>query len=67
MSDRPMFVLGQLVATPGALAKFEEARQRPRDFLARHAAADWGDLGEKDRQANDMPLPRRRAADRLSP
>ena len=30
MSNRPMFALGQLVATPGALAKFEEAGQHPR-------------------------------------
>ena len=42
MSDRPMFVLGQLVATPGALAKFEEAGQRPMEFLARHVSGDWG-------------------------
>ena len=53
MSDRPMFALGQLVATPGALAKFEEAGQRPMEFLARHLSGDWGDLGEEDRQAND--------------
>ena len=56
MSDRPMFVLGKLVATPGALAKFEEAGQQPMDFLARHAAGDWGDLGEKDRRANDIAI-----------
>ena len=56
MSDRPMFALGKLVATPGALAKFEEAGQHPRDFLARHAAGDWGDLGEKDRRANDIAI-----------
>ena len=44
MSDRPMFVLGQLVATPGVLAKFEEAGQRPMEFLARHASGDWGQV-----------------------
>ncbi len=53
MSDRPMFVLGQLVATPGALAKFEEAGQRPMEFLARHVSGDWGDLDVEDRRAND--------------
>ena len=42
MSDRPMFALGKLVATPGALAKFEEAGQQPRDFLARHVSGRLG-------------------------
>ncbi len=56
MSDRPMFALGKLVATPGALAKFEEAGQHPRDFLARHVSGDWGDLAEEDRRANDSAI-----------
>jgi hypothetical protein len=51
-----MFALGQLVATPGALAKFEEAGQRPMEFLARHVSGDWGDLGEEDRRANDIAI-----------
>ena len=53
MSDRPMFALGQLVVTPGALAQFEEAGQRPTEFLARQVSGDWGDLGVEDRRAND--------------
>ena len=56
MSDRPMFVLGQLVATPGVLAKFEEAGQRPMEFLACHASGDWGQLCEEDRRANDEAI-----------
>ena len=56
MSNRPMFALGQLVATPGALAKFEEAGQRPMEFLARHAAGDWGQVGPEDWRANDRAI-----------
>ena len=56
MSNRPMFALGQLVATPGALAKFEEAGQRPMEFLARHASVDWGQICAEDRRANDVAI-----------
>src|ERR1039458_3095686 len=33
----PLFPLGQIVATPGALAALERAQQPPACFLARHA------------------------------
>ena len=56
MSDKPMFALGQLAATPGALAKLEKAGQRPMDLLARHTPGDWGDLDEEDRRANDIAI-----------
>jgi hypothetical protein len=38
----PLFPLGQIVATPGALAALERAKQPPTCFLARHAIGDWG-------------------------
>ena len=31
--SNPMFALGKLVATPGALAKLTEAGQQPMDFI----------------------------------
>ncbi len=40
----PLFPLGQIVATPGALAALERAKQPPTCFLARHAmgtGANW--------------------------
>ena len=40
----PLFPLGQIVATPGALAALERAKQTPSCFLARHAIGDWGEL-----------------------
>ena len=36
-SKQPAFKLGQIIATPGALAALEKAGQQPREFLTRHA------------------------------
>jgi hypothetical protein len=38
----PLFSLGQLVATPGALALVAGAGASPAELLARHQAGDWG-------------------------
>jgi hypothetical protein len=56
--QQPLFSLGQLVATPGALAALEKAGQGPLDFLSRHVHGDWGDLGEEDRRENQFSLER---------
>lgn len=50
------FQLGQVVATPGALAALEESGEQPGEFLARYVAGDWGDLCEEDRQENEYSL-----------
>lgn len=50
------FNLGQLVATPGALAALEDSGQAPGEFLAGHASGDWGDLTEEDRNENNFSL-----------
>src|SRR5260370_31150888 len=44
--------LGQIVATPGALAALERANQPPTCFLARHAIGDWGELEPSDAAEN---------------
>ena len=38
---KPLFDLGQLVATPGALAALEKTGQNAMDFLSRHVRGDW--------------------------
>ncbi len=53
---RPLFSLGQIVATPGALDALEQAGITPLTLIARHVAGDWGDLGEEDKQANEEAL-----------
>lgn len=54
--SKPLFSLGQVVATPGALAALEEAGQEPMEFLRRHITGDWGDLVDEDKEANDRAL-----------
>jgi hypothetical protein len=49
----PLFDLGQLVATPGAL---EKAGQNAMEFLSRHVTGDWGDIPEEDRKENQYSL-----------
>ncbi len=49
----PRFDLGQVVATPGALAALEAAHCDLLDLLRRHAEGDWGDVEPDDRRAND--------------
>jgi hypothetical protein len=53
---KPLFDLGQLVATPGALAALEKAGQNPMDFFSRHVTGDWGELSEDDRKENQLSL-----------
>jgi hypothetical protein len=48
----PMFLLGRVVATPGALRALEHAEQSPIEFLDRHATGDWGELDEEDKGEN---------------
>jgi hypothetical protein len=52
----PKFALGSLVATPGALEALGRAGQSPADFLARHAAGDWGDVDATDGNLNDAAV-----------
>jgi hypothetical protein len=51
-----LFPLGQIVATPGALAALERAKQPPTCFLARHAIGDWGELEPADVGENKYSL-----------
>jgi hypothetical protein len=56
--QQPLFSLGRLVATPGALAALEKAGQTPLEFLARHVRGDWGELTADDRKENQLSLER---------
>jgi len=57
-TNTPLFSLGQVVVTPGALAALEKAGQGPQEFLSRHVHGDWGDLCEEDRKENQFSLER---------
>ncbi len=51
-----LFSLGQVVATPGAIAAMEAAGQSPLEFLCRHHRNDWGEVCGDDWRLNDESL-----------
>ena len=55
-SVKPLFPLGRIVATPGALDALARANQQPDDFLNRHTVGDWGELGGEDKAENKYSL-----------
>jgi hypothetical protein len=52
----PKFSLGQLVATPGALAAVEQSGDNLALFIRRHVQGDWGDLCADDIRENEFSL-----------
>lgn len=50
------FQLGQVVATPDALEALEQTQVRAAEFLNRHMAGDWGELGEEDKAENELSV-----------
>lgn len=55
-SPEPLFSLGQVVATPGALESLKVAEQDPQELLSRHITGDWGNLDEADKQENKFSV-----------
>jgi hypothetical protein len=52
----PLFPVGQVVATPGALEALSEAGQNPLELLKRHQSGDWGEMPEEDKKENDFSV-----------
>ena len=52
----PKFSLGQIVATPGALAALQEAQDSIWPYLQRHCNGDWGEVGREDKAENELSL-----------
>jgi hypothetical protein len=48
----PLFALGKIVATPGALEALNRSSQSPGEFLTKHARGEWADLDTFDTEAN---------------
>ena len=55
-ADEPLFPLGCIVATPGALDALARANQSPQEFPNRHVTGDWGELGDEDKAENNYSL-----------
>jgi hypothetical protein len=56
---RPLFPLGQLVATPSALAALQKAGQSPAEFLSLHVRGQWGDRAPGHQALVDLLLCRK--------
>ena len=54
--DKPLFPLGQLVATPGGAEALANNGSPIVQILQRHVSGDWGDLDEEDKRANDRAV-----------
>ena len=54
--SKPLFALGLIVATPGALDALTAAGSNGFEYLARHAQGDWGELSAEDKRENDLSV-----------
>ena len=52
----PLFPLGRIVATPGALAAIGISGDDLSTYLARHQSGDWGEVDAHDRKENQFSL-----------
>jgi hypothetical protein len=55
-NPKPLFELGQIVGTPGALQALEEDEQSPFELLLRHVTGDWNELPEEDVKENKLSV-----------
>lgn len=55
-SSHAKFPLGQIVATPGALALLERTGFSAVALLSRHLHGDWGDCCADDHATNDLAV-----------
>jgi hypothetical protein len=52
----PLFPLGHVVATPGAIEVIERRNINAGFLLLRHVTGDWGDLEDEDKARNERAL-----------
>lgn len=52
----PIFQLGQVVATPAAMAHLEKHAILPAALLSRHQHCDWGDINGEDATSNEQAI-----------
>jgi hypothetical protein len=53
---KPLFTLGQVVATPGTLAAsaLEASGESLFDYVARHLSGDWDEVDAEDASENEV-------------
>jgi hypothetical protein len=58
LTETKTLPLGQVVATPGAIAALEDALESAMGYLARHASRDWGEIPPEDWEENEFSIER---------
>jgi hypothetical protein len=53
---KPLFSLGQVVSTPGALEAMAKADTNGMMLLLRHVTGDWGEVCEEDARENELSV-----------
>ncbi len=56
IASSPLFTLGAVVATPGALAALDQHAIHAWTLLARHESGDWGEVPPGDWSENDWSV-----------
>ena len=56
VKKKALFPLGQVVATPVALAALKLANQQPAEFIQRHQLGDWGNVPPEDAEENNLSV-----------
>ena len=56
MARKILFKLGQVAATPGALAVLDKFPGGTLSLITRHQSGDWGEMGAEDKKANNDAL-----------
>lgn len=56
MNAKPLFELGQVVATTGAYLAMKESGDNPAEYLARHITGDWGNVPPEDAAENELSV-----------
>ena len=55
-NQTPLFSLGKVVATPGALEALKTSGEIPEKYLRMHITGNFGDLYEDDVEANQQAI-----------
>jgi hypothetical protein len=53
---KPLFPLGQVVSTPGALEAMAKANTNGMLLLLRHVTGDWGEVCKEDARENELSV-----------
>ena len=52
----PLFLLGDVVATPGAIDAMQSLNITPQQLLQLHVNGDWGSVDPEDAKTNDAAV-----------